>query len=77
MDTVNSAISQEVGVAFDGVWLLLVHWNNVPTAANATEVYIGYQKIMVFMVSRGVEVRDHELQSLLSWYLRSKLDCGR
>ena len=37
MDTVNSAISKEVGVAFEGVWLLLVYWNDVP-AADSTEV---------------------------------------
>ena len=38
LDVVNSAISQEVGVAFEGVWLLVVYWNSVPTAADSSKV---------------------------------------
>jgi hypothetical protein len=37
LDAVNSAISQEVGVAFEGVWLLVVYWNSVPTAADSSK----------------------------------------
>ena len=32
LDTVNSAISQEVGVVFNGVWLLIAYWNDVSTS---------------------------------------------
>ena len=38
LDTVNSAISEEVGVAFEGVWLLVVHWKDVPLTSDPSKV---------------------------------------
>ncbi|CAI8006660.1 hypothetical protein GBAR_LOCUS4841 [Geodia barretti] len=38
LDAVNSAISQDVGMAFEGVWLLVVYWNSIPTAADSSKV---------------------------------------
>lgn len=40
LDYVNSVVSQEVGVAFEGVWLLLVHWDHVPSTADPTQVEV-------------------------------------
>ena len=39
LGVVNMAITEEEGVAFEGTWMLLVHWNNVPTLQDITEVY--------------------------------------
>ena len=39
LGVVNTAITEEEGVAFEGTWMLLVHWNNVPTLRDITEVY--------------------------------------
>lgn len=35
---VSSVVSEEEGVSFEAVWLLAVHWNNVPSHTNASQV---------------------------------------
>ena len=37
LEQINSAISQEVGVVFEGVWLLVVYWNNVTNAQSLVQ----------------------------------------
>ena len=31
LELVSSAVREEEGVAFEGVWMLIVYWNEVPT----------------------------------------------
>ena len=31
LELVSSAVREEEGVAFEGVWMLVVYWNEVPT----------------------------------------------
>ena len=34
LDQVNWAMSQELNVTFEGVWLLVVYWNNIYSPLN-------------------------------------------
>ena len=40
LDHVSSVVSGEVGGAFDGVWMIVVHWNNVPSHSDSSQVMI-------------------------------------
>ena len=46
LDQVSSVISGEIGGAFDGVWMLVVHWNNVPSHSDTSQV-------MIFIATSG------------------------
>ena len=34
LELVSSAVREEEGVAFEGVWMLVVYWSDVPTQGN-------------------------------------------
>jgi hypothetical protein len=46
LDTVNSAISSEIGVIFEGAWLLVVYWSDIPSATDTTQSN-SYQAVVV------------------------------
>jgi hypothetical protein len=44
LEQVSSAVSEEEGVAFEGIWMLAVYWNNVPTQGQ-NQVRLGVQEM--------------------------------
>lgn len=32
LELISATVSEEVGVAFEGVWMLVVFWNDVPSS---------------------------------------------
>ena len=44
LEQVSSAVSEEEGVAFEGIWMLVAYWNNVPTQGQ-NQVRLGVQEM--------------------------------